>query len=59
MTRFVKRSVLEGCKSAEELMKCDVTSADVMVRYTNLDVGVAAKRLIEVAKVSESNPLRS
>ena len=52
------RSVLEGCKSAEELMKCAVTSADVMVSHTNLDVGVAAKRLIEVAKVSESNPLR-
>ena len=40
MTRFVKMSVLEGFKSAEELMKCDVMSADVVVNHANLDVGI-------------------
>ena len=59
MTRFVKRSVLEGCKSAEGLTKCDVISSDAVISHKEVDVGVAAKRLIEVAKVGESNPLRS
>ena len=49
------------CKSAKELMKCDVTSADVAVSHMEVpvDVGVAAKCLIGVAKVGERWPSRS
>ena len=53
MRRFIKRPLLSEASTHAKLVKIDVTSRDARLAYKEVDVGVAARKYLDSAEVSD------
>ena len=54
MSRYVKRDIVDKAKTASDLYKIDVLSKDIRRLYKDVDIGVAATKLLTESKVSQA-----
>jgi len=58
VSRFVKRTVVDGAKTTQDLLKIDVSSKDIRCLYKDVDIGVAAQKAVIQCKVGDQEKMK-